>query len=288
MKQNYPYGPVAPSLPEEHEALFLHLEVPFSMTREDVWDRVSQRIQERPAPRVVRFPATRILTLAAAVIILLMGTGLVMRYYSVSVDSAQGALVSHTLPGGSSVELNAGSEITYYPLWWRFSRLVNLTGEAYFEVEPGKVFTVRSISGTTTVLGTSFNIYARSDEYRVTCLTGMVRVTSPSREEAVIGPDYQAVVGPNGNIIVSKGESPAASISWTEGRFGFTSVPLRQVLDEIERQYDVRILLNAPDGSRYTGFFSRDLSLEEVLEVVCKPFGLNFARNPEGVIEIKN
>lgn len=275
------------ALAERHEAMLSRLEVPFSRTPEEVWEALSGRMQDRPV-KVVRLSSSRILALAAALVVLLLGTYLVVRYYSVSVISSSGQQLSHNLPGGSAVMLNAGTEMKYFPLWWRFSRIVTLDGEAYFEVEPGKTFEVRSDNGRTTVLGTSFNIYARSDGYRVDCLTGKVRVTAPSREAVVIGPEYQAVIGSDGKITVRRESSTQGPISWTEGRFTFASVPLRRVLDEIERQFTVRIRYEGPADLRYTGFFSRDKSVEEVLELVCKPFGFNFVRNPEGDFEIKH
>ena len=68
--------------------------------------------------------------------------------------------------------------------------------------------------------------------------------------------------------------------------FSFKARPLRLVFDEIERQYGVDIVLQGEGNYLYTGYFSRNKPVEEVLELVCKPFGLTFARNSEKSFEV--
>jgi hypothetical protein len=60
--------------------------------------------------------------------------------------------------------------------------------------------------------------------------------------------------------------------------FSFTARPLSQVFNEIARQYGVKIILNAGADYLYTGYFSKDKPIGDVLTLVCKPFGLTFAR----------
>lgn len=97
-------------------------------------------------------------------------------------------------------------------------------------------------------------------------------------------PDESASINTDGHIIVTRVQQQFPSNSWMNGMFSFLARPLGYVLDEIERQYDVKIHWEDQDGRQklYTGYFSRDLPLEEVLELVCKPFGLTFAANPDG------
>ena len=72
--------------------------------------------------------------------------------------------------------LNSASSLSYYPFWWSFDKKAELNGEAFFEGEHAKNFTITSDKAETTVLGTSFNIYARDNDYQVTCVTGKVKV----------------------------------------------------------------------------------------------------------------
>jgi ferric-dicitrate binding protein FerR (iron transport regulator) len=284
MNEIYQHMNPIPQPETEHDRFFQSAGLPFDRLKEEVWESLSGELTEKPPARVVRFRPSRLLT--AAAIVLLLGTFLVMRYYSVTLTSGHGEYQSALLPDGSGVELNAGSRLSYHPLWWRFSRLVSFEGEGYFEVARGKTFQVESKRGTTEVLGTSFTIYARSDEYRVTCFTGAVKVISGTAQHAILSPDYQARIDAGGNIIVTRETMPENVNGWISGMFSFIAHPLRLVLEEIERQYDVRIIFQTNEEYLYTGHFSRDKSVEEALGLICKPFGLNFALRSDRAYEI--
>jgi transmembrane sensor len=121
---------------------------------------------------------------------------------------------------------------------------------------------------------------------KVTCLTGKVKVISFSSDEAVLSPDYQASIDSDGNITVTKDEEPGVSNAWINNMFKFTSRPLIQVLNEIGRQYNINILVKTSQDYSYSGYFFRDKPVEEVLTLVCKPFGLTFVRISEKEYEI--
>jgi ferric-dicitrate binding protein FerR (iron transport regulator) len=182
--------------------------------------------------------------------------------------------------------MNADSRMAFKPLWWRFARKLNFEGEGYFEVEKGKKFEVVSDFGRIVMLGTSFNIYSRDSEYKVTCFTGKVKVISFTSDEAVLSPEYEARVDSDGNIVVWKDQNAGVSNAWINNMFNFTARPLIQVLNEIGRQYDVTIQLKTKLDYSYTGYFSKDKPVEEVLTLVCKPFGLTFARISEKEYDI--
>lgn len=286
MKQHYDHM-VPGSDPESgQERFFRHAGPPYGRTKEQAWEELQGRLGERPPARVVRFGTSRVLALAAAVAVLLLGTFLVMRYYSVSISSGPGQLMGCSLPDGSRVELNAASGLSYHPYWWRFSRVVEFQGEGYFEVEKGKEFAVISDNGTTRVLGTSFTVFSRDEEYRVACLTGKVRVESPQGSQTVLIPGHTAEVAEDGSISVGVMEDAKNAASWITGMFSFRSRPLRLVLDEIQRQYGIAIRFEDNEGYRFTGYFSKDKPVEEVLALVCKPFGLNFVKHSDTSFEV--
>ena len=90
------------------------------------------------------------------------------RSYTVTEIAKRGSHLAVTLPDGSKVNLNADSRLTYKPYQWIISRNVELEGEAFFEVKQGKRFSVKSNQNKVNVLGTSFNIFSRPGNYRVT------------------------------------------------------------------------------------------------------------------------
>lgn len=272
----------------DNDGFFGKTEVPYKRSKEEVWDVISEKITERPAAPMVTMARRLIIAGIAASLLTLIGITSFLRFYTAKVTVPNGRHLSYFLPDSSEVELNAQSTLTYNPYWWSFKRNVNLEGEAFFKVKEGNKFTVRSANGITEVLGTSFNIYSRNEDYRVACITGQVRVKSNTDEAVVLGPGYQAEISPRGSISVEKRGQPEVIISWTDNMFNFTRYPFMEVIAEVERQYDITIIVNEPLDLTYTGFFSKEKDAEEVLEVLCKPFGLTFVEKSDGVYQILN
>jgi len=209
----------------------------------EIWESIESRIENQPEGRDRKLYFIK-LSIAAG-ILLLLGLSGFLRFYTIRIETSSGQHLAINLPDQSKVELNARSKIAYHPYWWQFKRSVKLEGEAFFEVEKGRKFEVESINGTTRVLGTSFNIYARDNEYKVTCLTGQVLVKSPNGTEAILSPTDKAELQSDGQFKVSKGIETHPEISWRKNIFLFTAVPADLVFAEIERQYGVQIELPA-------------------------------------------
>ena len=187
----------------------------------------------------------------------------------------RGSHLAVTLPDGSKVNLNADSRLTYKPYQWIISRNVELEGEAFFEVKQGKRFSVKSNQNKVNVLGTSFNIFSRPGNYRVTCLTGKVKVTTHN-ETTTLAPDMQLTYH-NGKLTIKENINAGQSIGWIEDKFVFEGVPLVEVINEIERQYDIRVKADIPPGHVYTGNFSRATKPDMILEIIGKPFEIKFS-----------
>jgi transmembrane sensor len=268
------------------ESYLRHMEIPYEKTHEEVWAELNKKLTEKPASGILFFRSYRLVFGIAATLLLLAGIFSLLRFYTTTISCPAGHHLSYTLPDGSTIEMNADSRMTFKPLWWRLDRKLNFEGEGYFEVEKGKKFEVVSDFGRAVVLGTSFNIYSRESEYKVTCLTGMVKVISFTSDEVVLSPDFEATVKSDGKIVVWKDQDAGISNAWINNMFNFTARPLIQVFNEIGRQYDVTILYKNNLDYSYTGYFSKDKPVEEVLTLVCKPFELTFVRISEKEYEI--
>lgn len=146
-----------------------------------VWSHIETVMVKAPAGRSLILRSRKQLFAVAAVFLLLLGTGVFLRFYTVDIQTVAGEHLLADLPDGSTVYLNAETTLSYNPYWWVFKRKINFEGEALFSVVKGKKFGVVSAHGTTAVLGTSFNVFARGIEYSVTCLSGSVKVTSTSK-----------------------------------------------------------------------------------------------------------
>jgi transmembrane sensor len=286
MKHNYTHIDPEPDNGNSQHDFFRRTDIPYAKSSEEVWAELDKKLNDVPPTRISNFKFQKTIFAVAASIILLAGIFSILRFYTTTVYSPAGQHLSHVLPDGSIVKLNAESEITYKPLWWRFVREVEFEGEAYFEVEKGKKFSVASSMGTTEVLGTSFNIYSRGEEYNVTCITGQVMVISTTSQVVTLGPEYEARVSADGSILVAKEMKSGLSHSWISNMFHFAARPLPLVLNEISRQYNITIKSDIILDYSYSGYFSKERTAEEVLDFVCKPFGLTFARISENEYEI--
>lgn len=270
-------------LSEPEKLLFGKGKISWEKSQDEVWEELQQKMTKKPDGEVVPLSHRIMQWSAAAVLLVLVGLMVLVSSYTKEVECLPGEHQFVQLPDGSGVELNAASKLTYYPFRWRFERKLKLEGEAYFNVKKGRKFYVVSAKGTTTVMGTSFNIYARNDDYRVTCLTGKVLVTSGKKQRVELLPNNHAELE-KGTLVVKKMFEPEKAVGWKNNRFFFANRPLQEVIDEIERQYAVTIQL-APglDNRNFGSNFSKQHSVEEVLDFVCKPMNLKFVKQSENV-----
>lgn len=274
------------SRPDGEDNFFNKVELPFGKSKTEVWETMADKLDKKDETRSTSLIPSRLWFGLAATILVLAGIFSVMRFYTTSIHNPSGQHLSAILPDGSVVEMNAQSTINYHPFWWQFSRELSFEGEAFFKVQKGEQFEVNSAKGKTIVLGTSFNIYSRDNAYKVSCLSGKVKVISTTKDEAILSPGYQAEVEQEGSIKVFKNKQATQSVSWREGMFTFTSTPLIEVILEIERQYNITISLNTETAYFYTGYFSREKPVEEVLDLICKTFGLTFEKKSRNDFQI--
>lgn len=248
----------------------------YSRTKEQVWEQVEQQIKERPS--VHRRPLWHY-AIAAAVTLMLGLTGF-MRWYTEDYSTSSQEMVAVLLPDGSQVQLNSSSDLAFHPYWWRVNRAVSLNGEAFFEVAKGEKFDVNSPQGVTSVLGTSFNVYARGEEYEVICHTGKVRVSDPMHSSSIdLLPQEKAILGNGGKLQKEDNVDLEQARSWTEAMFRFQASPIAEVFRAIEHQYQVQISYPSSLNHSYSGQFSRELAVEQVMDIVCRTFGLAYSKN---------
>lgn len=266
--------------PEDLSAeFFSSIRIPWEKSKDEIWKDLSVRLQEEGQKQndVRRFlPGTRWLAAAASLALLLAVTGF-MRFYVKEFHCPAGEHTSLELPDGSLIELNAQTTVSYHPYWWFLSREIQLEGEAFFDVISGKPFRVVSSLASTDVLGTTFNIYARDLNYRVSCLTGRVGLTSfRTNEKITLLPNERADLDRTGIFKISPMNNEKSLPGWMSELITFSSTPLRLVFDEIERQYGIIIESPVEMNQLYSGNFSLNEPVDKVLYLLCRPFDLEY------------
>ncbi len=162
------------------------------------------------------------------------------------------------LPDGSSVVLQPNSEITFPEVFSTNQRMVTLSGEAFFEVKKNKnaPFFVHTGEVVTRVLGTSFRVkaYPGDRSIQVAVKTGEVSVfrEKPAGPASLAADTETITLRPNEQIVLLKKENPvktepeprvpAKALPIERLSFHYKSTPLRNVLDDLQLAYGVRII----------------------------------------------
>lgn len=176
------------------------------------------------------------------------------------------------LADGTKVYLNAVSSIKYPTQFNGDKRVVELEGEAYFEVakNKNKPFIVKSNNQSIEVLGTHFNVHSYNNEsvVKTTLLEGSVAVTYKN-QKAILKPGQQSDVSDNFSKIKVKEVDPEEAVAWKNGRFKFDNADLKNVMRQLERWYGIKVEYrgNVSDV-RFNGGTFRNKNLSEVLKVL--------------------
>lgn len=213
-------------------------------------------------------------TAAAAAILALVAIGYWWMQPDAPLIATQiGEQMKGVLPDGSTYQLNAVGQLDYDEARWAERREVGLQGEAFFQVEKGSVFTVVTPSGAVSVLGTSFNVWARGDQLEVVCYSGKVEVVA-SQAPVQIEAGQKAVLLEEGTLSTTNLQL-TPSPSWFRGWTDCEGLPLSRVFEELGRQYQLDVNWENESYRVYEGGFPND-DLEQALKFICDPMELEF------------
>ena len=165
-------------------------------------------------------------------------------YEMLELQTGIGGMYSVTLSDGTSVWLNTNSKLIYPNHFSGDKRIVKLIGEGYFKVKKmSKPFIVETSNQEVEVLGTEFNIssYPEDEFIATTLLEGSVKIrNTKSKVERLIVPGEQALISGNSLVVHSKNTSDV--IAWKSGKFSFEDKSFVQVMNELARWYNLKII----------------------------------------------
>ena len=157
-----------------------------------------------------------------------------------------------TLSDGTRVHLNAETRLTYPVCFSSKERIVQIEGEAYFDVAPDKEhpFIVKTSHTSIRVTGTSFNVraYADEDTESTTLISGTVRINSRNEEFELV-PNQHYTYNKNTGTNTVANVNTDLYTSWESGSFIFLNVPLENVMS-CPNGMDSNILLKTKQPNR--------------------------------------
>ena len=243
---------------EEQRARFDAMEQAWNATHvpsaavEEEWRRVWCRVQGSSPIRMRSRKMYLRRKLAAAAVALVLVSSLVTYFFSSHHSGPEayytciaplGGKAEVVLPDGSRVWLNAGSDLRYPASFGSDSRVVELNGEAYFEVakHAGSKFTVNTKGYDVIVHGTKFNVSDYADDATVTTtlLEGSVQV-SLDKERVMMVPGEKVTLNQvSGELIKTKASTKANA--WIHGNTEYESITLANLVKVLSRRFNMNI-----------------------------------------------
>jgi len=246
----------------------------------DSWLRLLHKRKSRQRKRFTLL--TRISTYAAVAIFAAAITSTVFLFFSREYD---GWITSYVggdgleadvvvLPDGTRVSLGTRTSFSYDSRYGQSERVVQLEGEAYFEVtkDKDKPFIVNTKEQSIKALGTKFNVsaYPTDSLLITTLLEGSVLLTTQSLL-------HPTVLRPNEQFVYNKKTQSALLqvdanrfVSWTTGYYYFPEQSLDAILYRLSHVYGVQFTVKSEALNRrtFTGTFYRGQSIKDIMEII--------------------
>lgn len=208
------------------------------------------------------------------------------RIHTQSISVPPGQHTQLTLADGTRVWLKAQSTLSYSGDFGRKERNVTLNGEAYFEVTKNKriPFYVHTEMNTVRVVGTTFDVcaYNNTREFETTLLEGVVDIY-PAGENKVITRLQKDEAFSNHNGVYKKSRLTSHEyFRWIDGIYCFDDVPFRELMNKLQRYYNVDISVTDSTLLQYTGCtgkFREQDGVEHILRTLSKDYPFRFKVN---------
>ena len=206
-----------------------------------------------------------------------------------TLKSAQNVGGHLILPDGTRVFMAPNSKISYSHAFGTAKREIQLTGEAFFDVkhDTHKPFTIRTDSHlAVTVLGTSFNVYARPEaNTEVKVATGLVGITANNQTHYVKAGQQLIYQLNNHQVIIKEVDAQDASSLQNQTLF-FKDDNADEIAEKLQRWYNIKIEVKASarKHARFSGEM-KDTGIDNLLHGLGYATGLHYSyKNPQTVI----
>ncbi|MBL4663004.1 MAG: FecR family protein [Flavobacteriaceae bacterium] len=241
-----------------------------SFDKEHSYSALNSKLNRPQEEKSLR-PRYLFMKIAAALIILIAGY-LLVQDNNTTFTTEIAEKENFLLPDDSQVTLNAQSEISFNEEKWNESRTLSLKGEAFFKVKKGEKFSVETPQGVVEVLGTQFNVFSRGNRFDIKCYEGLVSVTYNDTTLQIPSGTRVEITDINS---IHTSSIAAISPNWISNESAFENVSLSLVLEELKRQYPIKLTSQNMVNKKFTGSFTHN-DLNVALRSICDPLQMNF------------
>lgn len=198
-----------------------------------------------------------------------------IKWLEVQVPAAQ--YYSIVLPDSSKVWLNSNSRIKFPSQFNAQVRLINLTGEAYFQIKhnPKQPFIVKTADAEIKVLGTSFNVNNYNNNLIASLEEGKIEIKS-KLDLKELKPNQKVELIAD-KLIVSDSDLQK-ELAWKNNKFIFNNDKLMDILFQIENWYGIKTNYHSIQNNdeTFTGTINRDVNLSKILDILNSTTRYNF------------
>ena len=194
------------------------------------------------------------------------------------------------LSDGTKVHLNAESQLTYPICFSDKERIVQVEGEAYFDVAPDKEhpFIVQTPHTSIRVTGTSFNVRAYADEEieSTTLNSGGVKISSGNEVFELI-PNQHYTYNKKTNTNTVTNVNTELYTSWESGSFIFLNVPLENVMSYLSKWYGFKYTFEDETAKqvRIGASLNRYKNMNPIIDMITELNLVNIKQR-EGILHI--
>jgi len=269
---------------EAHKKQFIHERIRFDASV--IVDEDQVLVSSKPVKPIY----WNLLKIASA-ILLLIGCSYLFSIYQVdklNLSSQQiyvppGSRTSLTLPDGTSVWLNANTKLNYPNLFSKKQRIVELDGEAFFEVaeDREKPFIVKTSKYNVEVLGTSFNLeaYSNQSDFEMALFTGKVKIYKETNKDLPLylnAGNTASLV--DGQLVLSA--TNFNNYRWREGLIVIEGESFDQIMQLFEKYFDLQIIIqnNQVKNLGYRGKLRIADGVDHALRVLQNDFHFTYKR----------
>lgn len=194
------------------------------------------------------------------------------------------------LSDGTKVHLNAESQLTYPICFNNKERIVQVEGEAYFDVAPDKAhpFIVQTPHTSIRVTGTSFNVRAYADEgvESTTLVSGAVKINNENEDYELL-PNQHFLYDKNSQKGIVSNVNAELYTSWESGSFIFINIPLENVMSYLSKWYGFKYTFedDAAKQVKIGAYLNRYANMNPIIDMIME---LNMVdiKQREGVLHI--